>query len=65
MDIIKYKKDICTIASISTGKSLIYHSILIIIKKFELIILSIIIFMEDKICISSKMLYNHSLYLIV
>lgn len=65
IDITKYKRYICAISGINVIKSLIYQSILVITRGFELVIFFIIAFMKDQVCITPKMLYNYHLYLIV
>lgn len=65
MDITKCKRDVCAIVSINASKSFIYQSIPIVIGRFVLVILPIIALMEDRVCITPKMLYNHHLYLTI
>ncbi len=59
MDINKRKRDVCAIAGISVGKSLVYQSIPVVIGGSVLVILPTIALMEDQVCIAPKMLYNH------
>ncbi len=59
MDITKCKKNLCPIAGTSDGKSLVYQSDLIVTERAVLVVLPIITFMKDQVCIAPKMLYNH------
>lgn len=65
MDITKHKRDICAIANINTGKSLVYQSVTGITGVSILVILPIIALIEDQVCIAPKMLYYYHLYLVV
>ncbi len=53
------------ITSTNISRNLIYQSIFVIIDRSVLVILPIITFMKDQVCITSKILYYHHLYLAV
>lgn len=65
IDIIKYKRNIYTIAGISNSKNLIYLSILVVTKGSVFVILPIITFIKNQVFFALKMLYNHYIHLII
>lgn len=65
INITKRKRDVCAIAGTSTGKSLVYYLIPVVIRGSILVVLPTIAFIKDQVCIIPKILYNHHLYLTV
>lgn len=59
MNILKNEKYVYAIASIIARKNLVEQSIPIIAKRFILVILSVIILIENQVCITPKILYIH------
>lgn len=54
MDITKCKRNIYAIVDINANKNLVYQSILVITRGSVLVILPIITFIEDQVCIALK-----------
>lgn len=65
IDITKCKKDVCAIAGTKASKSLVYQLIPVVTRGSVLVIVPIITYMKDQVCIAPKILCIYHLHSIV